>query len=235
VVPNAAWRLVWALSTLKDREERVLIPGFYDDVREPTPQDMAAVARMPAEEENLRRSLELDGFLGGLQGEEHRRRHLFAPTCTICGIVSGYTGPGSKTVLPAEARAKVDFRLVPNQHPQDVLAKLKAHLAAQGFSDVEIASAEGVPPSRTPLDAPFVRLVVDAARTVYGKEPVVIPTVAGSGPMHSIGEGLGIPVAATGVGHPESRIHAPNENIRLEEFRLGILHAAEIMERFGDG
>jgi acetylornithine deacetylase/succinyl-diaminopimelate desuccinylase-like protein len=233
IVPNPAWRLVWALSTLKDAQERVLIPGFYDDVRPPSEEELRAIDAIPPEEERLRESLGLKEFLLGLKGQEVRRRHLLEPTCTICGIISGYTGEGSKTVLPSWARAKIDFRLVPDQRPEDILAKLKAHLQARGFGDVEVKSRDGGNPARTPMDSPWVALVRETAQEVYGLEPVIVPTMAGSGPMYSFSETLGLPVVTSGIGHPEDRIHAPNENIRLDDLFKGILHIAAIMERFG--
>ena len=234
IVPNPAWRLVWALSTLKDRDENILIPGFYDDVREPTQAEREAVARMPSEDEQLKEEMGLTGFLQGLRGEAFRRRHLFEPTCTICGIESGYTGEGTKTVLPATARVKLDFRLVPNQRPEDILEKLKAHLVARGFDDVVVNHADGEGPSRTPMDSPFVKMVSSTARDVYGKEPVLVPTMAGSGPMHCISD-LGLPIASSGIGFPDDKIHAPNENARIDYFHKGILHAAAILEEFGKG
>ena len=233
VVPNPAWRLVWALSTLKDQHENILIPGFYDDVREPTSLELEAVAKMPAEEEQLKAELGVPGFLKGLRGEAFRRRHLFDPTCTICGIESGYTGEGTKTVLPATARVKLDFRLVPDQRPEDILSKLKAHLASQGFDDLTVTYSDGENPARTAMDSPFIKLVSATARDVYGKEPLLVPTMTGSGPMYCISQGLGLPVASSGIGFPDDKIHAPNENARIDYFLKGILHAAAILNEFG--
>ncbi len=233
VIPNPAWRLVWALATLKDHDERIRIPGFYDDVRQPTPQELEAVARMPSEEDNLSEELGISGFLRGERGQALRSRHLFEPTCNVCGIESGYTGEGTKTVLPASAMAKVDFRLVPDMRHDDILAKLRAHLDAQGVEDVRIISADGENASRTSMDSPFVALVSATARDVYGKEPVIVPTMAGSGPMYCMSEGLGLPIASSGVGSPEDKIHAPNENVTIHNYLKGILHAAAILDEFG--
>ncbi len=235
IAPNPAWRLVWALSTLKDKDENILIPGFYDAVRRSTPLELDAVAKMPDEDDLLKAELGINGFLKGLRGEALRRRHLFEPTCTICGIESGYTGEGSKTVLPAVAKVKLDFRLVPDMRPDDILQKLKAHLAVQGFNDVTVNFADGEPASRTAMDSPFVTLVKDTARDVYGKEPVMVPTMAGSGPMYIVSEELGMPIASSGISAPDEKLHAPNENVRTDLFLKGILHAAAILEEFGKG
>ncbi len=232
VVPNPAWRLVWALSSLKDLEETIHIDGFYDKVLPANQQEINAVNAMPLDEEQTRQSLGLERFVKGVAGFDYKSRHILEPTCNICGLDSGYTGAGSKTVLPCVARAKLDFRLVPNQRPDDVLAKLRRHLDSHGFSDITIApQIEGENPARTPLDAPFVGIVSAAAREVYGVEPVIVPSMAGSGPMYSFTDTLGLPTALIGVAYPDSRPHAPDEHIRLADFILGAKHIAAVLQR----
>ena len=150
----------------------------------------------------------------------------------MCGFHTGYGGPGIKTVLPAEATAKLDFRLVPDQDPADILEKLRAHLDAAGFHDVEIVVEGPEPPARTDPGDPLVAAVVAAARRAYGAEPVVMPLMAGTGPMYELCQRWGIPAVGAGVGWAGSRSHAPNENIRLEDLQQGIKHIALIMEEF---
>ncbi|MGQ9572845.1 MAG: M20/M25/M40 family metallo-hydrolase [Dehalococcoidia bacterium] len=232
VLPNPAWRLLWALATLKDPQENILIDGFYKRVRPISPQERAAAEAMPSEEENTARSLGLDGFLKGVRGLDYRLRHLFEPTCNIAGLSSGYQGPGTKTVLPARAAAKLDFRLVPNQDPEDVLDRLQRHLRQKGFGDVEVRCLSAERPARTPIDHPFVALVCETARQVYGQEPVIIPSMAGTGPLYPFVKTLGLPTADCGIGYPESRAHAPDENIRLTDFVRGAKHIAALLERF---
>jgi len=232
VVPNPAWRLVWALASLKDMDEKILIDGFGDSVVSPTPDEIEAVGRMPLEDEMIRESLGLASFVRNVAGDEYKRRHVFEPTCNICGIWAGYTGAGSKTVLPSMARAKLDFRLVPDQRPDDILTKLRRHLDSHGFSDVAIAPAiEGENPARTPLGARFVEIVSAAAREVYGLEPVIVPSMAGSGPMYFFTNTLGLPTALIGVAYPASGPHAPDEHIRIADFILGAKHIAAVLER----
>jgi len=236
VVPNPAWRLVWALASLKDMEEAIHIDGFYDKVLPPGQQEIDAINAMPLDEEETRQSLGLERFVKGVRGFDYKSRHILEPTCNICGLDSGYTGPGSKTVLPCVAKAKLDFRLVPNQRPEDVLAKLRRHLDSHGFSDITIApQIEGENPARTPLDAPFVGIVSAAAREVYGVEPVIVPSMAGSGPMYSFTDTLGLPTTLIGVAYPDSRPHAPDEHIRLADFILGAKHIAAVLERMASG
>jgi acetylornithine deacetylase/succinyl-diaminopimelate desuccinylase-like protein len=232
VVPNPAWRLTWALATLKDSQENILIDGFYQRVRPPTPQERVAVEAMPAEEAERARSLGIDGFLKGVRGLDYRLRHLFEPTCNIDGLNSGYQGPGTKTVLPARAMAKLDFRLVPDQDPDDVLDKVQRHFRHQGYGDVEVRCLSAERPARTPIGHPFVGLVCQAAREVYGQEPVLIPSMAGTGPLYPFVKTLGLPTADVGIAYPEARIHAPDENIRLADFLRSAKHIAAVIERF---
>jgi acetylornithine deacetylase/succinyl-diaminopimelate desuccinylase-like protein len=234
VVPNPAWRLVGALSTIKGPGERVRIRGFYDRVRRPTRLEREALRRLPREDTLLAESLGIQRFVRGVRGYAFLRRLYLEPSCSICGIWAGYTGPGTKTIVPAEARAKVDFRLVPNQRPEEVVALLREHLRVHGYGDIEVVEHPGgYAPARTPLDSPWVRLVAQAAHDAYGSPAVLVPTTPGSGPMAYFAE-RGLPVAmAAGVGYPESRIHAPNENIRLEDYQKAILHMAAILEAVG--
>lgn len=235
VVPNAAWRMTWALASLKDPDERVLIDGFYDDVRPATPEEEQALAELPDQSAETARSLEMPHLLRGATGIDYQRRYLLDPTCTIDGIDAGYQGPGAKTVLPATASAKVEFRLVPDQDPNDLLAKLRRHLDDRGFDDVAITclSAEGA--ARTPVTASFVRLVRETGREVYGADPAVVPTMAGTGPLHPFVHILGLDSADCGVGNPDSRIHAPDENIRIDDLRHNVHHVARLIERFARG
>jgi len=231
IFPNAAWRLTWALASLKGPDERVRIPGFYDAVRPPSPRDLEMLDRLPSEEEELKATYGLKGYLRGLTGLEFKRAAVFEPTCTICGLDSGYQGPGSKTVLPAEARAKVDFRLVPDQDPDDIFRKLRRYLDEQGFEDVETTLLGGEHPARVDPDHPFVRLVAETAQEVYGQPPAIAPIIGGSGPMYPFVAYLGLPIANVGISYPDSRAHAPNENIRLSDFVRGAQHLARILTR----
>lgn len=175
MVPNPAWRLTWALATLKAPDERILIPGFYDAVRPPSAADLRALASIPLDDEALLADFGIPEFLGGLRGHERIKANLFKPTATICGLVSGYTGVGSKTVLPAEARAKIDFRMVPDQDPNAIVAALRAHLDAQGFSDIAIIELGHERAARSATDALPVRAMERAIQATYGQAPVIYP------------------------------------------------------------
>lgn len=234
IFPNAAWRLVWALNTLKGVDERIRIPGFYDAVRPPSQRDRELMAALPEVADEYRQRYGVREFIKGLKGgAELHIEEVFSPTCTICGLTSGYQGPGAKTVLPARASAKVDFRLVPDQHPQDILEKLRAHLDREGFSDVQVRFLGGEPPARTDPDHPFVNLVVETARSVYGVPMQKVPMTGGSGPIYPFVHDLGLPVATAGLGYPDTRAHAPNENIRIDLYLKHARHMARVIREFG--
>lgn len=234
VVPNAAWRLLRALSSIKDESEHVRIEGFYDDVQAPTELDRTLFERLadPELEAKQKAFLGIESYVQGLTGREALEA-VFRPTANIAGIWAGYTGEGLKTVIPAEAHAKMDFRLVPEQDPDDILRKLRAHLDREGFSDVEVQLLGEEGPALTPYSDPFVQLAATTATEVYGIDPKVTPLVGGSGPMHAFRHYLGVPIATVGIGYPESLAHAPNENIRLKDFILGTRHMARLVERWG--
>lgn len=230
--PNPAWRLVWALASLKGPDERVSIPGFYDRVVPPTGEELAMLDRMPNLERQRLAHLGIDRFLLGVSGIEILRRDYFEPTCTISDIVGGYTGAGSKTVLPSTAMAKVDMRLVADQDPDEIFALLRRHLDDQWFSDIEMTLLGPERPGRTPPSAPIARVVVEAWRALTDREPVVVPTSAGTGPWYELCTRFGVDGCPAGVGHAAANGHAPNENIIVDHFVEGIKLQCSIMERF---
>ncbi|MDP2976283.1 MAG: M20/M25/M40 family metallo-hydrolase [Anaerolineales bacterium] len=235
IFPNAAWRLVWALNTLKGPDERIRIPGHYDNVKPPSARDRELMAALPEIANEYMTRYGLKNFVRGLTGGvELRLAEVFEPTCTICGLTSGYQGSGSKTVQPAQASAKVDFRLVPDQTPEEILAKLRAHLDAEGFEDVQIEYLGGEAPARTDPDDTFIELVVETAREVYGAPMQLVPLVGGSGPNAPFIHDLGLPVATAGLGYPDTRGHAPNENIRLDLYLKHAKHMARVMLKLAE-
>jgi acetylornithine deacetylase/succinyl-diaminopimelate desuccinylase-like protein len=233
IFPNAAWRMTWALSSLKGPDERIRIPGFYDKVRPPSARDLELLSQMPDMSAEYRESYSLRGFIRGIRGgAELNREQIFSPTCTICGITAGYQGPGTMTVLPSLATAKVDFRLVPDQDPDDVVRQLRQHLDAEGFSDVQIVNQEGERPARTDPDDPFLQLVAESARDVYGVPQVISPMSGGTGPNYPFVQTLKVPVAMAGISYPRANVHGPNEHIILGNFVKGVKHTARILARF---
>ncbi len=234
IVDGAATQMAWALASLKDPATgRVLVEGFYDRVRGPSPRELDATRQVPFDEDDLKRHMGVARFIGGVSGFDAQLQLLYQPTCTVCGFESGYTGPGSKTVLPRRARAKVDFRLVPDQDPEEVVALVRRHFERQGL-EVKITLLGGERAYRTNLDDPFVGLVAETARETTGRTITVHPTSAGTGPMYDVGHTLGVPIVGIGGGYWGGRAHAPNENIRLADFEETIYLMARLIERFGE-
>jgi acetylornithine deacetylase/succinyl-diaminopimelate desuccinylase-like protein len=218
---------------LKDSDEHILIDDFMNHVRPPTQAEMDALKTISLDEDKIKVDYGIPAFINNLTSIELLKKYLYEPTCTICGLYSGYIGEGSKTVLPNYAFAKIDFRLVPNLSPDLVKDLLKKHLVRHGFGDIEVklTGTEGEV-ARSPLDSPIARAAIDAMKTVYPSEPVIYPTLAGGGPMYPLCQALGIPAVSAGCAWHDSRLHAPNENIRLEDYFEGMLFVLELIDHF---
>lgn len=236
-VPSPVWRLLWALNALKTPDNKVHIPGFYDDITVPTPIQEEMIASIPDETDEMRDSMGIAAFINDMRGADLYRASSFSPTANILGIEAGYNGPGTKTVLPKEARAKLDIRLVPDQDPEKIFQSLKTFLTAKGFTDIEVERIKNegdLLPAASDPGAPFIRKVIQACREVSGRTPVVTPSSAGSGPMSSFTQapprGLGVATAGFGTGYPDTRSHGPDENIRLEDMRAHMHTIVRLVE-----
>jgi len=234
VAPSAAWRLVEALSSLRSPDGRVLIDGFYDAVQAPSEAELAALAASSSsEEQEMLEVLGLRQFVDGLTGDALLERLCFTPTSNIAGVTSGYAGPGVKTVLPAEASALMDFRLVPDQKPVEIFDLLRAHLERCGFDDVEVTMLDAADPATTPLDHPFVASVVSVADRASGRATSIIPISPATLPIIApLQRHVGVP----GCAAPDNPVysgclaHAPNEHIRLTDLQPAIRFVHALFE-----
>jgi acetylornithine deacetylase/succinyl-diaminopimelate desuccinylase-like protein len=235
VLPNPAWRLVMALSTMRDEKGNFVMDGLDDLVDSPSDLDLAAIEAMPFDEQASLAIYKLDHWQRGLKGREVIRAELFDPTANIAGFHSGYGGEGPKTIVPSTAMVKMDFRLVPHQTPEGMLGLLSAHLDKRGYQDIKIVELGGLYPAKTPVDHPLVEESAAVWRDLGEETVVIAPITGGSGPMSLITEELGIPtVVAGGLGYAGSRGHSPNENIRLEDFKLAIRYWGRLFSRLAD-
>jgi acetylornithine deacetylase/succinyl-diaminopimelate desuccinylase-like protein len=233
IVEGAAMKLIWALASLKDPVTgRVRVPGFYDKVLEPTDRERAIVREIREDEAALKTFFGVTRWIGGKDGEAAKQDLYFAPTCTVCGFESGYTGPGSKTVLPRRATAKVDFRLVPDQDPEEIAELVRLHFASKGYGEITVTLLGGEKAYRAPLDDPFIQMVGRVAAEATGREVKLQPTSPGTGPMHPVGSILKVPIISLGGSYIGSRAHAPDEHIRLADFEETIYMMARIIEAF---
>jgi acetylornithine deacetylase/succinyl-diaminopimelate desuccinylase-like protein len=234
-VVNPAMALAKILATFHDADGRIAIPGFHDAVR-PWPEPMLSAMRsLPFNEEHFRAEAGSPA-LGGENGYTVLERLWTRPTCEVNGLLSGYTGEGAKTVLPAKAMAKVSCRLVPDQEPTQIEALMKAHVArvAPKGVTVTVTHLHGGRPWRAELHGP----VFDAARRAlaagFGREPVItgeggsIPVV---GDFQRI---LGAPVLLVGFGLPGENAHAPDEWMSMENFTKGMRAIAMLWDELGE-
>lgn len=232
-VPNPVWRLVWALNALRSASHEIIIPGFHDSVRTPTPLEAAAIEAIP-EGETLAADFGVNALIPGRLRDGYHWNLISEPTLNIAGIQGGYSGPGSKTVLPGKASAKLDIRLVPDQKPGEILEKLSAHLAEQGFADVRIRVLHETVPSRTPMDHRLLAVILDSLRSAYGSEPIVYPSMGGVGPNYIFTDILDQP--CFGVPHAsfDQANHSPNENMCMSGLFNGLRSTVLMLSRAAD-
>ena len=231
-LPSAVWRLIKLLSLIKDSHERILIPGWYDKVQDLAEDELKLLEQQPSEAKELLSTYGSKEFAGGMSLDQAKKSLVARPTANVAGIWAGYTGPGSKTVLPAEAHCKMDFRLVPNQEPADLYAKLVAYLKANGFGDVEIALETMEPAARTSYRSEFAQAAIKGAKEVFQKEPVLELSSAGTGPLYIFTRRYGVAGLDIGVSSIDSAPHSPNESLRLDFLEKGMLWLGQTMENF---
>jgi acetylornithine deacetylase/succinyl-diaminopimelate desuccinylase-like protein len=217
---------------MRDAHGYVAIPGFYDDVRPPTPAVEAAMASIPLDERAALATVGLEQLppphdLGYFQ------RLMTHPTLNIAGFTSGYGGPGTKTVIPSAATVKMDMRLVPDQRTDDIFAKFEAHVARQS-SEVEVLRLGSMEPSYTPLEHPFGSVVRQAVTTGFGTPPIDVPLLGGSLPDAVFTQILGLPSFLVPYANADERNHAPNENIQVARFFAGVRTAAALFAHLAE-
>ena len=232
VVPNPIWTLVHLLGTMKNAAGEITIDGLHDDVLPPSPEELAAIERLPLDVEAVKASLGL-ARLDAPAEMPFYDRLCFRPTLTINGFHGGYGGPGSKTVLPNEAFVKCDIRLVEAQDPEDILRKVAAHVAKHA-PEVEFVSVEmGMQPSKTPIASPYTAPLRRAFVAAQGEEPLLIPAGFGSLPGYVFTKILRIPAFVTPYANPDEANHAPNENMTLDCFHSGVRTGAALLNELG--
>jgi acetylornithine deacetylase/succinyl-diaminopimelate desuccinylase-like protein len=235
-VVNPAMALARILATFHDDKGRIAIPGFYDKVQVWPEQVRAQMRTLPFNDSDMMHEVGVTA-LGGEAGYSTLEKLWTRPTCEVNGMLSGYTGEGAKTVLPAVSMAKVSCRLVPDQDPVEISELLRAHVervAAPGVT-VTVDYLHGGRPWRADLAGPIIDAGKAALQAAFGREPVItgeggsIPVV---GDFERI---LGAPVLLMGFGLPGENAHAPNEWMSVENYRLGIRAAATLLEVYGSG
>jgi len=226
LLPNPAWELVHLLATMRAPDGRILIEGFYDDVRSVEPAERAAIDALP---------LDLPGYLAGneIEGlaahpaDNFFERFMFHPTLNIAGFASGYGGQGTKTIIPSKAVVKIDMRLVVDQSADDIWAKFERHVKKHA-PNVVARRLGSMEPSRTPVDDPYVQVIARAVERATGERPYVSPSSGGSLPDYAFTRDLGLPLVKVPYANVDEANHAPNENLELGRFYQGIKISASV-------
>jgi acetylornithine deacetylase/succinyl-diaminopimelate desuccinylase-like protein len=242
-VPNPAVMAAELIASMRDSNGRILIPGFYQDVRPLSPSDRAAIARLPRVEDTLKREF----GIGRTEGDVGLTMSIMRPALNIRGISSGAVGASANNAIPTEAEISIDFRLVPDQTPQTVRTAVERFLTAKGWTlvsttpdlhtrltyprIVKVVWGSGYPGLRTDLSTPVARAVIAAAKDAAGGQLALVPMMGGSVPLYLFHQILQVPVIILPIVNHDDSQHAPNENLRLQNLWDGIdTYAAEMGE-----
>ena len=216
------------MADITDADGRITIPGFYDDVEEVSPAEREMIASVPFDEEKYKRAIGVDALFGE-KGYSTLERNSCRPSFDICGIWGGYTGEGSKTVLPSKAYAKVSTRLVPHQDHAKISKLFEDYIArvTPPYVKVTVRPTHGGEGYVCPIDLPAYQAAAEAMGIAFGKRPLAVRR-GGSIPIISTFERvLGIKTVLMGFGLEQNAIHSPNESQELDIFLKGIESVAE--------
>ena len=232
-INSSSWYLINALSSIRDGRGKILVDGIYDDVLEPTEREMDLVRQYAlVDEQHLKKVYDLKlPFL--TQDQDALLKNLFfEPSINIQGVQTGYQGQGVKTILPAEASAKLEVRLVPGMKPRKVFQQIQDQLIRNGFDQIQLTYTLGEEGYRSDMTAPSILKVIDIAGQFSPEGVAVLPTTAGTGPMHQVFEALEVPIAAFGIGNPNSRDHGGDENVKIADYLTHINMIEELIRSY---
>ncbi len=233
VINSASWYLMDAISSLRSADGRILVEGIYEQVQEPNERELALIAQYALKTpEELKEIYGLQLPVLKEDRQEFLRRFYFEPAINIEGFGSGYQGQGVKTILPAYASAKMEVRLVPGLEPHDVLDKIRKQLDKNDYDKVELTYTLGEMSYRSDMSAPSILNVIELAKDFYPEGISVLPTSAGTGPMHTVFEALEVPMAAFGLGNANSRDHGGDENVKIADYYTHIELIKELIRSY---
>lgn len=219
VIDSASWYLLSALQSMRAADGRILVEGIYEQVQEPNERELALVEEFALVTNQSMK--DIYGLTLPTLVEDRReflKRLYFEPSITIEGLSTGYLGQGVKTIIPAQASAKMEVRLVPGLEPHDVLDKIRQHLDKHGFDKVEVIFTLGEMSYRSDMSHPAIVNVIELAKKLTPEGVAVLPTSPGTGPMHTVFHALGVPIAGFGLGNANSRDHAGDENVSIADY-----------------
>ena len=233
IIKNPAWRLIEAITTLRDSNGKILIKDWYKEVTPFSKKDLELISKEPFDANQFQKEFGIKSFVGNKKSSLDAKKALVGgATCNIAGFVSGYAGEGAKTVLPSEALVKIDFRLVPKMNPKKQIMRLKKHLKLKGFSDIKVKIYPGEAAARTNSSLPFVSQVKSAADKSFGTSILNVSN-AGTGPMFPFVDILKAPCISIGSTYMFSRIHSPNEFARIDLLKKTTKCICLILQNFG--
>ncbi|WP_024416339.1 M20/M25/M40 family metallo-hydrolase [Streptococcus suis] len=219
VIDSASWYLLSALQSMRATDGRILVDGIYEQVQEPNERELALVEEFAlATSQSVKEIYDLTLPTLVEDRREFLKRLYFEPSITIEGLSTGYLGQGVKTIIPAQASAKMEVRLVPGLEPHDVLDKIRQHLDKHGFDKVEVIFTLGEMSYRSDMSHPAIVNVIELAKKLTPEGVAVLPTSPGTGPMHTVFHALGVPIAGFGLGNANSRDHAGDENVSIADY-----------------
>ncbi|HET6716784.1 MAG TPA: M20/M25/M40 family metallo-hydrolase, partial [Nitrososphaeraceae archaeon] len=215
LVENPAWRLVHALKTIRDENGTITIKNWHEDIRDFSAEELECIKQEDFDISDFKKNYGLSNIFNENDTEKMKKASVGGVTSNISGLFSGYIGEGSKTVLPSKAMAKLDFRLVPEMKPEKQFELLRDHFDSNGYKDIQLKFMSGEPACRIPVNNEFVKLVEASALEEFGK---VIKSIssAGTGPMWYFNSILKCPCVGIGCTYKYSRIHSPNEFVRID-------------------
>jgi acetylornithine deacetylase/succinyl-diaminopimelate desuccinylase-like protein len=229
VATNPAWSLVRALASLRGADGRVAVAGFADDVEPLGDAERAAIAELPLDLGRVLADIGLPAMDPAYDGLDYFERLVTTPTLTINGIE---TGDVRRTIIPHEATARLDIRLVGGQDPERVFRAVADHIDAVA-PDVEVTMEIAVPPSRTPIDNPYTAVVAEAVRAVTGDQPLLVPALGGTLPDYVWTRDLGIPSLGLPIANIDESNHGPNENLEVDRYLTGIALSMTTLSALG--
>ncbi|KKK32958.1 deacylase [Salinicoccus sediminis] len=231
IARNPAWELMNLLSTMKDDNGRVLIEGFYDNVLPPTEKELELIDRLPFDLDDVSRNIGDDSI--EFTKADYYRALCFEPTFNIAGFTSGYGGEGAKTIIPAEAKVKMDMRLVMDQDPDEIFERLRNHVEKHA-PDVEVEKLGIMQPSRTSSELEFIEPIRRSAEKSFGREAFIQPSLGGSLPDAVWTKILGVPSVVVPYANIDEANHSPNENLVVEHFYKGIETTCRVISEIGE-
>ena len=231
IIKNPAWKLVQALNTMRDKNGKILIKGWYDDILPLSKNDIKLIQKEPFDANGFKKEYGVKNFVNNKNPLDAKKALASGITCNIAGIDSGYTGDGAKTVLPGSAKVKIDFRLVPNMDPKKLVNLLQKHLLDNGFNDITINVLNAESAARTNPSEKIVNTVCESTKKIFGDFVLNISN-AGTGPMHAFAHILSVPCISVGASYIFCRMHSPNEFAKIDLLHKTTKNICLIMENF---